>query len=73
MDIFFYLFIAVLIIISLTLITSYICFRMAFWASRKETNTEEYPIPDGEIYEPYRDIMVDWMKAIFGKWETARS
>lgn len=63
MDILFFLSIVVLIIILLTLITSYICFRMAFWASRKETNTEEYPIPDGEIYEPYRDIMVNWMKA----------
>lgn len=62
-DIIFYLLIAVAIIVLLTLITSYICFRMAFYASRKEDeSTEEYPIPDGEIYESHRDIMVGWMK-----------
>lgn len=63
MDIIFYLLIAVLIILLFVLITSYICFRMAFYVSRKEDeNAEEYPIPDGEIYEPYRDIMIGWMK-----------
>lgn len=63
MNLIFYLLIAVLVIFLLTLITSYICFRLAFYAPRKKgTNTEEYPIPDGEIYEPYRNIMVEWMK-----------
>lgn len=63
MDIIFYLLIAILIILLLVFITSYICFRMAFYASRKEVkNAEEYPIPDGKIYEPYRDVMVGWMK-----------
>ena len=45
------------------LVISYLCFRMAFYAPRKETvNTEEYSIPEGEIYEPFRDQMVDWIK-----------
>ena len=43
------------------LLIAYLCFRMAFYDSRKP-NTEEYPIPEGEIYEPYREQMVAWMK-----------
>lgn len=43
------------------LLTAYICFRMAFYADRRPIG-EEYPIPEGEIYEPYRDQMVAWMK-----------
>lgn len=47
----------------LVLLITYICFRMAFWADRKPI-TEEYPIPDGAIYEPYREQMVQWMKEL---------
>ena len=47
----------------LTLITSFICFVITFYA-RPEKETEEFQIPDGEIYEPYRDVMVNWMKEV---------
>lgn len=44
---------------------AYVCFRMAFYAPRKnDIPTEEYPIPPGKIYEPYRDKMVGWMKEV---------
>lgn len=44
-------------------IISYICYRMAFYApARKPIGPDEYPIPEGSIYEPYRDQMVAWMK-----------
>ena len=43
------------------LIGTYICFLMTFY-SKKRVPTDEYRIPDGEIYEPYRDKMVGWMK-----------
>ena len=46
---------------AILLIGTYICFMMAFY-SKKRVPSEEYRIPDGEIYEPYRDIMVGWMK-----------
>lgn len=50
-------------LIAATLIISYICFRMAFYVSERSKHpTEEYPIPEGKIYEPYRDKMVGWMK-----------
>ena len=48
----------------LVLLISYICFRMAFYASRKKCQTEEFPIPEGEIYEPYRPVMTQWMKEV---------
>ena len=50
---------------ALCLIVSYICFRMAFFVPEKIIiGPDDYPIPDGEIYEPYREQMVAWMKEI---------
>lgn len=46
-----------------TLLISYICYKMAFYIQDKDKKSaEEFPIPVGEIYEPWRDIMVGWMK-----------
>ena len=56
------LWVAIAIII-LILVISYICYRMAFFApARKPVGPDEYPIPDGNVYEPFRDQMVAWMK-----------
>lgn len=47
----------------LILIVAYICYRMAFYApARKPAGPDEYPIPEGSIYEPFREQMVAWMK-----------
>ena len=47
------------------LLISYICFRMAFYVKESDKiPKEEYPIPVGEIYEPYRDQMVGWIKEV---------
>ena len=55
------------VIIVLVLLIAYICFRMAFYApARKPIGPDEYPIPDGEIYEPFREQMVAWMKECRG-------
>ena len=48
-------------IISLILLVAFICYRLTFYA-KKQPETQEYPIPPGEIYEPYRETMVGWMK-----------
>lgn len=40
---------------------TYTCFYMAFYVRRPE-KTEEFAIPKGRIYEPYREQMVAWMK-----------
>lgn len=57
--------IALAVIVAMTLVIlliSYICFYLAFYVPRKKTNREEYPIPPGKIYEPFRDTFIDWMK-----------
>ncbi len=41
------------------LITCYICFRMAFYAPRKP-ESGEFSLPDGKIYEAYREQMTAW-------------
>lgn len=57
--------ILVIVLLALVLLAAYICFYLAFYAPRgKEKMTEEYPIPPGEIYEKYRDVMVAWMKEV---------
>ena len=49
---------------ALILLTSFICFRMAFYASRKPENlADEFDIPDDSIYGGFRDLLVAWMKA----------
>ena len=45
----------------LTLLISLVCFFMTFFSSRKESG-EEYPIPPGKSYEPYKEEMIFWMK-----------
>lgn len=43
---------------------SYICYCMAFFAPRKNINTEDFPIPPGEEYVPYRAQMIEWMRQV---------
>ena len=51
--------------IFLILLISYICFYMAFYVPRKKNKSEEeYPIPPGEIYEPFRETFMGWMKEL---------
>ena len=45
------------------LIGSYVCFRMAFYVPEKNKKPKgEFDIPQGRIYEPYRDQIVGWIK-----------
>lgn len=49
----------------LYLLTTYLCFRLAFYVTKKQkTPKEEFEIPPGKIYEPHRDRMVAWMKEV---------
>ena len=50
-------------LILIILITSLVCFfKVFFIKSRKEKKADEYNIPEGRIYEVYRDDLVGWMK-----------
>ena len=47
------------------LLASFLCFLTAFYApKRKKKKEEEFPIPPGEIYKPYRQVMIGWMKQV---------
>ena len=48
-------------ILAILLLITYWCYRMAFYADRNIPQ-EEYPLPKGEIYEPFRDKMIQWIK-----------
>lgn len=50
----------------LVLAASYICFRLAFYAKRKKekTATDEVAIPNGEIYEAFREDITKWTYAM---------
>ena len=43
---------------------AYVCYRMAFYSSpkRPEAHRSEYPVPDGAVYEPFREQIIDWIK-----------
>ena len=54
-----------LLLAAAVLLIAYICFRMAFYSDRRpDPNAEEYSIPKGEIYEPFREQMVQWIKEV---------
>ena len=47
----------------IVLAISYYCYRRVFYSPpRKPMAADEYEIPPGEIYEEYREKMVNWMK-----------
>lgn len=51
-------------LILIALGAAYYCFRRVFYSpKRKPMGKDEYPIPDGEIYEKYRDEMISWIDA----------
>lgn len=54
---------AVLIIAASAALIAYICFRIAFYSpDRPSVPSQEFELPQGRIYEPYRDKMLGWMK-----------
>ena len=60
-----YLWIGLSVLAALAVIVAliaYICFRMAFYVPKRRPAAEEYPVPDGEEYIPYREQMIQWIK-----------
>lgn len=61
----YYILGTVLFVAVLVLIISYICFRMAFYVPRKKVvNSEEFKLPDGEIYKKYENEMIGFIKKV---------
>ena len=62
------IYIILIIIAALALLiigVAFVCFLLTFYSpSRKPLAEDEYDIPEGEIYEEFRDDMVRWQKAL---------
>ena len=56
---------AALALLVLVTVTALVCYFKVFYVPpRKAANPDEYPMPPGEIYEPYREMMTEWVKSI---------
>ena len=54
--------IAAFLVVAVLLI-AYICYRMAFYVSRKpKAPSDQIEIPEGKIYEPFRPKMEEWAR-----------
>ena len=59
---FFRLLSIIVLLALLILATSYVCFRIVFYVPRKqEAPSDELPVPEGKIYEPYHPLMKQWI------------
>lgn len=45
-----------------TLVIAYICYRMAFYVKPRKPLGDAIEIPEGEIYEPFREYMENWAR-----------
>ncbi len=62
MKVILYFTIAAVCLMLLVLLTAYICFYIAFYVPRKKAEPDAINIPEGDIYEPYKDQMIQWIK-----------
>lgn len=54
-------------VILIVFLTALVCFFKVFYSpKRKPLGADEYIIPPGRIYEPYKEEMIGWMKEIRG-------
>lgn len=60
---FFWIILGVVFLLAIVVLAiSYYCFRKVFFVNRKEKDDREYPLPKGEIYEPYYEQMISWIE-----------
>ena len=55
----------VLLLILAALSITYICYRMAFYAPpRKPRDPDLYDLPEGDVYEPFREVMTGYARKV---------
>ena len=60
---FYYFLIAVLCLLGITFLIAFFCYKRVFYSPpRKRLGDDEYLLPEGDIYEPFHDRMLAWMK-----------
>lgn len=53
------------VVLAAVFITALVCFLRIFYSPRRTPpRDDEYPIPEGDIYEPFAEQMVQWTKDI---------
>lgn len=52
----------VIVLALIFLSISYLCFRLTFFAKRNGKKGDEIETPKGEIYDPFREQMINWTK-----------
>lgn len=63
MDIWMSLLLVVAVLGLAVVLIAYACYRKAFYNPRvKNKDPEQIEIPNGEIYEPFREVMTDWVR-----------
>ena len=62
MEIWMILLLVVAVFCLAVVLIAYACYRKAFYNPKVKTDPERIDIPEGEIYEPYRPMMTDWVK-----------
>ena len=63
MDIFLIILGIVVFVAVIFFVIAYICFRIAFYVPDRDPEDYEMSgIPEGEIYEPFREAMENWTK-----------
>lgn len=59
----FWIIVGIIIIIALLLLlVTFICFYLAFYSPKRRPNPDRIDIPEGKIYEPYREQITQWIK-----------
>ena len=58
------IFIIIAVLFVIVFATAYICFRMAFFVTKKQKQIKEFDIPPGKEYKPYREEMLNFMKEV---------
>ncbi len=53
-------------IVLFILLISFICFKIAFFSKREKEVSDEFSLPDGEIYKAYKDVMQKWADEVYG-------
>ena len=54
--------IVIAVLLALILAGAFIAYRMAFYSGKHKTmEKDKIDIPEGEIYEPFRQVMTDWI------------
>ncbi len=65
MELDFIILIVVLSLVFLFFLALGVCFFMAYYApKRKPIEREDFPLPKGKEYEPYRALLTGWMKEV---------